>query len=90
MGGRDRTGLVDGVLKQAAVVQGVVGEGIPVHGVLCFIDADWPLLGGPFDTREVSVTWPKRLYRRLDEDGTLSVAEIDEIHRRLAAALAPS
>lgn len=34
------TKLVDGVLKQMDVVRGVIGDGMPVHGVLCFVEAD--------------------------------------------------
>lgn len=65
--GRDRTKLVDGVLRQVEVVRSVVPD-VPVHGVLCFIDADWPLIGGSFALREVKVLWPKRLYKLLRED----------------------
>ncbi len=50
VGGRDCTGLVDGVLKQVDVIRGIVGDEVPVHGVLCFVDADWPLIGGSFTT----------------------------------------
>ncbi len=52
VGGRDRTKLVDGVLKQVDVVRSIVGTDVPVTGVLCFIDADWPLIGGAFTTAE--------------------------------------
>lgn len=43
VGRRDCTNLVDGVLKQVQIVRAVVGDQIPVHGVLCFVDADWPV-----------------------------------------------
>jgi len=46
VGRRDRTKLVDGVLGQVERVRAVLGhESIEVSGVLCFIDADWPLDG---------------------------------------------
>lgn len=64
--GRDCTKLVDGVLKQVEVVRGVVGD-VPVTGALCFIEADWPLMGGSFSTRGVHVLWPKRLAKLLTE-----------------------
>ena len=69
--GRDRSKLLDGVLKQAELVgvRGSVGDDIPVRGVLCFVEADWPLIGGPFVTRDVDVLWPKKLYPRLQEQG---------------------
>src|SRR5690606_29915685 len=47
VGSRDCTKLVDGVLKQVDVVRGVLGDDVPVVGVLCFIEADWPLIGAP-------------------------------------------
>ena len=87
VGTRDCTKLVDGVLKQIDVVRGVVGDEVPVHGVLCFVDADWPLLGGPFTTRGVDVLWPKKLYPKLQADGPLTIDAIDDLHRKLATGL---
>jgi hypothetical protein len=40
----------------------VIGDQVTVQGVLCFVEADWPLLGGSFTTRGVEVMWPKQLY----------------------------
>lgn len=74
VGGRDCTKLVDGVLKQVGLVQDVVGN-LPVTGVLCFVDADWPLIGGAFVTRGVHAVWFKRLKKMLAEStGPLDVA----------------
>jgi len=73
VGGRDRTRLVDGVLGQVAVVREALPD-VPVTGALCFIDAEWPLIGGAFVTRGVLVLWPKRLVKRLSESrGELDV-----------------
>lgn len=66
VGRRDCTKLVDGVLKQVDVVRDLVGD-VPVIGVLCFLEADWPLIGGAFSTRGVHVLWPKRLAKALTE-----------------------
>lgn len=88
--GRDRTKVVDGVLNQVEVVRAVVGEELPVTGVLCFIEADWPLVGGAFVTRGVHVLWPKRLYTRIAVDGPLDGELIATVHGRLAAALPPA
>jgi hypothetical protein len=90
VGGRDRSALVDGMLTQVAVVREVVGPEVPVHGVLCFVESDWPLIGGAFTTRGVDVLWPKRLYPRLGADGPLDVPAIADLHARLAAALPPA
>ncbi len=87
VGNHDRTKLVDGVLKQMGIVVDAIGAGIPVHGILCFVEADWPLIGGSFTTRGVSVLWPKKLYPGLGLDGPMTSEEIAEIHRHLAMAL---
>nr|WP_246224128.1 nuclease-related domain-containing protein [Pseudarthrobacter psychrotolerans] len=77
VGRRDCTSLVDGVLKQVDLVRDLVGN-VPVTGVLCFIEADWPLIGGTFSTRGVHVLWPKRLAKVLVEHtaGDLDVARM--------------
>ena len=88
--GRDRTNLVDGVLKQIDLVAGIVPDDVPVRGVLCFIEADWPLVGGDFRIRGVDVTWPKRMYRTLRREGPLDSDRIAEMHRLLAETLPPA
>lgn len=64
VGRRDCTTLVDGVLKQVDLVRAVVGD-LPVTGALCFVEADWPLIGGAFMTRGVHALWWKRLAKLL-------------------------
>ncbi len=88
VGRRDCTKLVDGVLKQVELVRHVVGE-IPVSGALCFVEADWPLIGGAFQTRGVHVLWPKRLANLLLEElgGEVDVADF---HAQLAGRFKPA
>ena len=90
VGSRNCTKFVDGMHKQVEVVTGVLGPEVPVHGVLCFVEADWPLIGGAFRTRDVLVVWPKKLYPRLQAEGPLDAAAVDRLHRRLAQALPPA
>lgn len=87
VGARDCTKLVDGVLEQVDLVRGLLDGAVPVHGVLCFVEADWPLVGGAFTTRGVRTLWPKKLYPQLRAEGSLTVEALVEIHRRLAHAL---
>lgn len=87
VGSRDCTKLVDGVLKQVEVVRGLLDIDVPVHGVLCFIEADWPLIGGSFTTRGVQAMWPSKLYPQLQADGPFTGDTIADMHRRLANAL---
>lgn len=87
VGRRDCTKLVDGVLKQVGLVRDLVGE-VPVTGALCFVEADWPLIGGAFTSRGVHALWPKRLAKLLTEaDGSVEVAAVRE---RLAAHFKPA
>ena len=86
----DRTKLVDGVLSQVDVVRGLIGDDLPIHGVLCFVEADWPLIGGSFAIRGVDALWPKRLYPKLKADGPLLTQTVAEVHRRLTSCLPPA
>jgi hypothetical protein len=87
VGTRDCTKLVDGVLKQVDIVRDLLDADIPIHGVLCFVEADWPLIGGAFTTRGVQALWPKKLYPTLQAAGPLEIESLTKIHRTLADAL---
>jgi hypothetical protein len=87
VGSRDCSKLVDGVLRQVQGVRDHLDGDIPVHGYLCFVEADWPLFGGSFTTRGVEALWPKKLYSKLQADGPLTAPTIGDIHRRLPYAL---
>jgi len=90
VGSRDCTRLVDGVLKQVEVVRALLAAELPVRGVLCFVDADWPLFGGDFTTRGVQGLWPKKLYSQLQAEGPLTPDIVTGIHQDLARALPSS
>lgn len=89
VGSRDRSKLVDGVLRQVEVVRSIVGDDLRVTGVLCFIDSDWPLIGGAFTTRGVEVLWPKKLVAQLGAEGPHASA-VASVQQRLAVALPPA
>ena len=85
VGSRDCTKLVDGVLKQVDVVRGLLDADVPVHGVLCFVEADWPLIGGSFTVKSIRVVWPRLLIKQMTEIAT-GFVDVDAIHARVAAA----
>lgn len=86
VGGRDRTQLVEGVRSQVARVSAAVtDETVPVHGVLCFVEADWPLIGGAFTVDGVSVVWPRLLVKRI-ADAASAAIDVDAVAARLTAA----
>ncbi len=94
--GRDQTKLIDGVKRQCDVVRGALGEAgseIPVHGVLCFVSAEWPggiLRNKPIRIGQVRCTWPRGLIKLVSETGPHDRAWMDEVGRRLAEALPPA
>lgn len=88
VGRRNRTALVDGVLRQLDVVRDLVGD-VPVTGALCFIEADWPLIGGAFSTRGIHVVWPKRLAKELTEQSAGDI-DVAEIRKSLASRFKPA
>lgn len=88
--GRDRTALVAGMHKQLAAVRGLVPEDIPVHGVLCFIEADWPLIGGAITIDGVRVLWPKATYALIEKADPCPAVDVAQIHHHLSSVLKPA
>jgi hypothetical protein len=88
--GRDRTRLIGGLDAQVQCVRAAAGEvapGVRVHGALCFVDSDLPLLrtlriGGH------QLLYPKALARRLNADGSLARPAIRLVAVALAQRLA--
>jgi len=86
IGGRDGTKLIAGVQAQAERVTAAAGdEASPVFGVLCFLDADWPLIGGSFTVDSIHVLWPRLLIKRMTEAAPRNI-NVDTIHSRLGKA----
>lgn len=94
VGSRDRTSLVDGVLHQVVAVESALmkaGIGAtPVRGMLCFVEADWPIIGGSFTVAGVDVLWPKKAADVMLKPGVLDDASAKSIHRVLASAFPPA
>jgi hypothetical protein len=94
--GRDRTKLVDGLVKQIAVVQDALADvapGVPVRGCLCFLapegfmaDSGLPVLR-TLKINGVPLYYPRRLARRLNRAGSLTAAQALVIHTELASRL---
>jgi hypothetical protein len=84
---RDRTKMVDGVFHQIELLREVIAE-VTVVGAVCFVDADWPLIGGAFTARGVHVLGPRRLAKLVSKgvDGTIDVAAT----KRLLASRFPT
>lgn len=90
VGGRDRTRLVTGVQRQVQAVRAVVPDDVAVHGVLCFVEADWPLICGSFTIQDVEALWPKKLYPKLQRPGPLGIEALQGPHHALARSMPPA
>lgn len=91
VGRRDCTKLLAGMHKQLQLVRAALQpDDQPVHGMLCFVDADWPVFGGDFTIGGVEVLWPKKIAERVAATMLLPEAEIAAIQVRLATAFPPA
>lgn len=94
VGRRDCSELVDGVLKQVDFVRRALQEGsatdVNVRGMLCFIDADWPLIGGSFTIRGVDVLWAKKAAEILKRPGLLTTSQVSNVAEHLARSFPPA
>jgi hypothetical protein len=83
VGGRDRSGLVEGVRKQVTAVRESLDEAASSHvlttGLLCFVDSDWPLLARPIQIDDVVALWPRALAKHLRTPGDLDPDEIASV-----------
>jgi len=88
IGSRDHTSLVAGVHKQVRLVDDALERAglahTPTFGMLCFVEADWPLLGGDFVIDNVEVLWPRKAVSRVTSPGSFGGDEIEAIFRALA------
>ena len=88
VGSRDCSRLADGLGWQVRTVDAALGDAeIPVFPVLCFIDAEWPLLGGPREFQGVLIESERSLRRRVTQPGKLDFEEVRETAMVLAHAL---
>lgn len=81
--GRDQTRLIHSLGKQVTLVKGATNDlEVPVHGALCFVDTDLPLLR-KLTLNGYPICHPRPLAKRLNAPGPLSGRE-----REIAVAIA--
>ena len=96
VGGRERTRALRSAHERAAAVADLMaqmGEGwrrVPVHPVLCFVDADWRPLARPFEVDGVTVTWPKQLGSLVFADAVIAPRSVDALANHLDGRLPPA
>ncbi len=84
--GRDKSKLVDGLAKQVALVEAVMLEiapDVPVHGALCFVDAELPMLG-KLSFKGFPLLYPKALAKRINASGPLDREGVTAVATELA------
>jgi hypothetical protein len=90
VGGRDRSALLDGIGKQVDLVRAALRKSGVVdvlpHGVLCFLDADWPMMGGSFRVRGFDVLSPRSMQKMIGSAGGLGPTEVTNLHRLLGVS----
>ena len=88
--GRDCTRLIDGLERQIAAVRAALDRGgyesMSLQGALCFTKADLPWLRTQ-TFRGHLLLYRKALAKRLNADGPLRPARIEQVARHLAASL---
>lgn len=73
--------------KQVSLVRASLdGAGItaPVHGAICFLEGDWPMIGGSFVVDDIHVLWPRLLVKRISAESAQQDIDIDQVHSLLA------
>jgi hypothetical protein len=88
VGRRDCTKLVAGIQKQVDLVRAAISTAefsdVPVRGMLCFIEADWPIIGGSFTTAGIDVLWPRKANEKITAAGSLASEIVAALHGHLA------
>lgn len=88
--GRDKTALVTSVQRQVASVQRELAPmtpDAPVHGALCFVDAELPLLGS-LSIDGIPLLYPRALAKRIASGAAaLTPGQVAEVAALLAQRL---
>ncbi|MCD5349530.1 nuclease-related domain-containing protein [Kineosporia mesophila] len=93
VGSRNCTRLVTAMHGQTRILRAALYEAripSPVHGILCFVDAGWPLLRLPMTLDGVRVQHPARTVRALRRAGPLSENDIQHTYARLSEIFPPA
>jgi hypothetical protein len=95
IGGRNRTSLARGVVKQVDAVAAALRpdaalHAMDIHGALCLVESEWGLLDMPFQIGNVWVMYPGALKKRLRTSGELSRETMERVARRLDLSLPPA
>ena len=92
VGDHDCSKLIDTLDRQVAAARTMLrtfAPAVPVHGALCFIDAELPALGA-LSFRGYPVLHPRALARLLNEDGPIDELQTSILAQRLERRFPPA
>jgi len=97
VGGKDRTSAVEAIYNLVIPVAQTIGDrSVPIKPALVFIDGDWSdasagriITSKPYQHLSVWISWPKAIWRKINEPGPLDPDAIKQIGADLDAALRP-
>lgn len=90
--GRDKSKLVDGLAGQVEIVRVALAETaarVPVHGALCFVDAELPTFG-TLTFNGYPLVYVKALAKRINKPGAVPAEQVGPIAAELARRLPPA
>lgn len=88
VGRRTCTNLLTGIGRQVGLVEKALSDfplGVAVSGMLCFVEADWPLFGGSFTTSGIDVLGPGKAAEKITRGGPVRPEQAAALHRHLAS-----
>jgi Nuclease-related domain len=88
VGGRDQSKLAYAMGWQVTAVRAELGDrdDVAVTPVLCFIGAEWPLLGGPYQFAGVRTESERSVRKLVTQAGPLTAEEVVEVALVLSQA----
>jgi hypothetical protein len=95
--GKDRTSAVEAIFNQVIPVAQIIGDkSVPIQPALVFIDGDWKdisaarmLASKPHQHLTVWISWPKAIWKKINEPGPLDPDTVKRVGAVLDGALRP-
>lgn len=97
VGGIDRTSAVEKIFNLVIPVAQVIGDkSVPISQALVFIEGDWGstsatrfLTNRPYQHLGVWISWPKAIWKKINEPGTLDKDDLQRLGALLDEQLRP-
>jgi Nuclease-related domain len=97
VGGKDRTSAVEAIFNLVIPVAQIISDrSIPIMSALVFIDGEWSdaatpriITGRPYQHLTVWISWPKAIWKKINEPGPLTASVVQRIGGQLEANLPP-